>query len=102
MWATTNTLCVSPAERPSASLLTRKSIREDRRFHMNYEYMVKTKGLSMLASIEDFGRNMEKMLNEDANAHNELGWELFQVQVLSDVEVGGNNGLVYVYRRPKP
>ena len=69
---------------------------------MKYEYLVVTKGMSMLNSMEDFGTRLQQTLNQDGNAHAELGWELWHVQVISDVDWGGNNGLVYVYRRPKP
>ena len=68
---------------------------------MKYEYMVKTKGMSVWNNIESFGESLQEMLNQEGNAYVELGWELFSVQVLSDVQTGGNNGLVYVYRRPQ-
>jgi hypothetical protein len=63
--------------------------------------MVKTKGMSMLNSIEDFGKALENILNHDSSALHELGWELLQVQVLSEAEPGGNNGVICTYRRPK-
>lgn len=68
---------------------------------MKYEYMVVTKGMSLWNNIESFGEALQEMLNADGNAHTELGWELFHVQVLSDSHAGGNNGLIYVYRRPQ-
>jgi hypothetical protein len=34
---------------------------------MQYEYMVKTKGMSMLSSIEDLGKSVEHGLNQDGN-----------------------------------
>lgn len=67
---------------------------------MQYEYMVKSKGMSMWDDLEGFGETLQKMLNRDGNAYDELGWELFQVMALTDSN-GGNNGLIYVYRRPK-
>lgn len=67
---------------------------------MEYEYMVKTRGMSMWDSIEGLGEALQNSLNKEANAYNEIEWELWHVQVLSDSNMG-NNGLVYVYRRPK-
>ena len=66
-----------------------------------YEYLVVTKGMSLLNSLEDFGNSLESALNQEGNAHRELGWELWQVQILNNSD-WGNGGFVYVYRRPKP
>lgn len=65
-----------------------------------YEYMVRTKGMSSWDDIETFGSALEGALNGEGNAHAELGWELWHLQILSDSDMG-NNGLVYVYRRPQ-
>lgn len=65
-----------------------------------YEYMVKTEGASSWDSIEDFGETLEGMLNEEGRAYAELGWELWHIQILSDADLG-NNGIVYVFRRPR-
>ena len=43
---------------------------------MHYEYLVVTKGMSMLNSLEEFGESLQTTLNQEANAHTELGWEL--------------------------
>ena len=67
---------------------------------MQFEYMVKSKGMSMWDDLEGFGETLQKMLNRDGNAYDELGWELLQVLALSDSDVG-INGLIYVYRREK-
>lgn len=46
------------------------------RFAIHYEYLVVTKGMSMLNSLEEFGESLQTTLNQEANAHTELGWEL--------------------------
>ena len=68
---------------------------------MQYEYLVVTKSMSILNSLEEFGQSLQTTLNQEARAHTELGWELWDVKILNDSD-GGNNGFVYVYRRPKP
>jgi hypothetical protein len=72
-----------------------------RRDTVQYEYMVKTKGMSLFDDIEGFGKSLENALNNEGNAYAELGWELWHVHILNDSDFG-NNGLLYVYRRPHP
>ena len=67
---------------------------------MRYEYLVWTQGMSSMDNIENIGAKLRKTLNVgEVDAYIELGWELWQGRVLNDS--GGNNGFIFVYRRPK-
>ena len=66
---------------------------------MNYQYRVLSRGLSsFLTNLENFAEVLDGFLNdaEVRNLTNE-GWELWQIQTLSDRQ--GNNGFLLVLRR---
>ena len=67
---------------------------------MRYEYLVWTQGTSSLDNLETIGAKLQKALNVgEVDAYVEMGWELWQVKLLNDAS--GNNGLIFIYRRPK-
>lgn len=67
---------------------------------MIYEYEVQTEGGSSFDNLEGFGSRLQEMLNgEEAASRMAQGWELWQVNTLSDHS--GVNGHVLVYRRVK-
>lgn len=67
---------------------------------MLYEYLVRTIGTSSLDNLEHTGQKLQVALNNgEADAYGEMGWELWQVNVLNDAS--GNNGLIFIYRRSK-
>lgn len=69
---------------------------------MNYEYFVYPIGGSVMQSLEETGEMLEEALNHpEMAAHVELGWELWQVNTLTDGS-GGNNGVLLIFRKPKP
>jgi hypothetical protein len=68
---------------------------------MAYEYQVRTQGASMMDNLERYGERLQQALNQpQVAASEEAGWELWQVHTLKDAE--GVNGLIFVYRRPRP
>ena len=68
---------------------------------MVYEYEVQTEGGSAFDNLEGLAGRLQQMLNgQDAASLVAQGWELWQVNTLNDHQ--GINGLVLIYRRPKP
>jgi hypothetical protein len=92
------------SQNPIMLIATLSSHPSGRKPKMPYEYMVKTKGMSMWDDIEAFGKTLEEELNNDTNSYAELGWELWQTHVINSADPTGTgaNGILYVYRRPKP
>ena len=67
---------------------------------MLYQYRVLSRGISsFLTNLENFADVLQQFLG-DAEVENltRSGWELWQVQTLSDKQ--GNNGFLLVFRQP--
>ena len=67
---------------------------------MNYEYRVLSRGLSsFLTNLETFADVLQQFLNDSEVINLTVnGWELWQIQTLSDRQ--GNNGFLLVLRKP--
>ena len=68
---------------------------------MAYKYRVLSRGLSsFLTNLETFADVLQQFLDDPEIASLEReGWELWQVQTLSDKQ--GNNGFLLVLRRAR-
>ncbi|MBC8104271.1 MAG: hypothetical protein H7Z41_16975 [Cytophagales bacterium] len=64
---------------------------------IRFEYFVTTLGLSQFDNLESFGARLQQLLDTEAAAYEESGWELWQVNALND----SINGLILVFRRAK-
>ena len=66
---------------------------------MSHQYRVLSRGLSsFLTNLENFADVLQAFLNDpEVEALTGAGWELWQIQTLSDRQ--GNNGFLLVFRR---
>lgn len=66
---------------------------------MNYQYQVLSRGVSgIFTNLESFAGVLQEFLNdEEVQNLTRAGWELWQIQTLSDQQ--GDNGFLLVLRR---